>query len=38
MIEFLAVQVRLDRITLEQIEVKFGVDARNQVEAKLNEQ
>lgn len=35
MIEFLAVQVQMNRITLEQIEAKFGIDVKNQVEEKL---
>lgn len=37
MIDFLAVQIRLNRITLDQIETKFGIDTRNEVEQKLNE-
>ena len=35
MIEFLAVQVRMKRITLEQIEEKFGINIKNQVEEKI---
>jgi len=35
MIEFLAIQVRMKRITLEQIEEKFGTDVKNQVEEKI---
>lgn len=35
MIEFLAVQVRMNRITLEQVEEKFGMEVRNQVEGKI---
>ena len=32
MIKFLAIQVRLNKITLDEIETKFGVDIRNEVE------
>lgn len=31
MIDFLAVQVRLGRVTLEQIDAKFGADIAEQV-------
>jgi hypothetical protein len=36
MIEFLSVQIRLNRITLEQIETRFGAEIRNQIKEKLN--
>ncbi len=36
MIEFLAVQVRLSRVTLEQITAKFGQETADQVEALLS--
>lgn len=32
MIKFLAVQVRLGKITLDEIENKFGVETRSEVE------
>jgi hypothetical protein len=32
MIKFLAIQVRLKRITLDKIETKFGFEIRNEVE------
>lgn len=31
MIDFLAIQVRLGRVTIEQIETKFGVEIADQV-------
>lgn len=36
MINFLAIQVRLGKITLEQIEDKQGKEVRKQVESLLN--